>query len=88
MGFQKCPICDGTGKQSNTLSSASYVKCKTCDGYGIINELTGLPPKVSSRGNILVDQFEKKDKDNYNNLRDNTDFRDRPMESQQEYFGK
>ena len=81
MGFQKCPICDGTGKQTNTLSSATYITCKTCEGSGIISELTGLPPKLSSRGNILVDQSEKQDKDN-------TDFRDRPMESQQDYFGK
>ena len=81
MGFQKCPVCHGTGKRVNTLSSASYITCKTCEGSSIVSELTGSPPKLSSKGNILVDQSEKQDKDN-------TDFRDRRMESQQEYFGK
>jgi hypothetical protein len=44
MGFQKCPICNGTGKLSDTLSSSSYRVCDTCNGKKIINDFTGLPP--------------------------------------------
>jgi DnaJ-class molecular chaperone len=44
MGFQKCPVCNGTGKQINTLSSSTYVQCRVCSGHGIIDELTGNPP--------------------------------------------
>lgn len=84
MGWQKCPVCSGTGKISNTINSAVMVQCHTCNGRGIINELTGLPPKVSSRENLLVDQSDREDCDNVNS----GDFRDGPMESLQEYFGK
>ena len=45
MGFQKCPVCNGTGKLINTLSSSTYKICDTCNGEKIISELTGLPPK-------------------------------------------
>lgn len=41
MSFQKCPICSGTGQNPNTIAAND---CKTCNGTGIINELTGLPP--------------------------------------------
>jgi len=44
MGFQKCPVCNGTGKQINTLNSSTYVQCRVCRGHGIIDELTGNPP--------------------------------------------
>lgn len=39
--WQKCPICNGTGKDH--LSNNEY--CPICNGKRIINELTGLPPK-------------------------------------------
>lgn len=43
--YQKCPICHGAGKLLNTETTSMYSVCKTCNGTGIINELTGLPPQ-------------------------------------------
>ena len=42
--WQKCPICNGSGKTYNTLSSSSFDVCSTCRGTKIISELNGLPP--------------------------------------------
>lgn len=42
--WQKCPICNGTGKQENFDTPNKYSTCKTCLGTGIINTLTGKPP--------------------------------------------
>lgn len=42
MGFQKCPICDGTGYVQ--YSGCGDVKCTVCNGEKIISELTGRPP--------------------------------------------
>lgn len=67
--YQKCPICNGSGKTHDTLSSSSFSVCTTCNGAKIISMVNGLPPSQQTTSN-------------------NTDFRDRPMESQQEYFGK
>ena len=48
--WQKCPICNGTGK--DPLFQEKY--CTVCNGYKIINELTGLPPiKNSGFHNII-----------------------------------
>ena len=65
MSWQKCPVCNG-------IKSFGFQKCNTCNGTGIINELTGHPPKsdVKISSNI------------------STDFRDNNIETQQEYFGK
>jgi DnaJ-class molecular chaperone len=42
--WQKCPICNGTGC-NNSLDGGIFTnKCRTCDGKGIISEVTGLPP--------------------------------------------
>lgn len=41
MAFQKCPVCDGTGKSITEFGGA----CNVCKGYCIINSHTGLPPK-------------------------------------------
>lgn len=38
MTYQKCPICEGSGKD---LAS---VRCPTCNGTRIIHDVTGLPP--------------------------------------------
>ena len=42
--WQKCPICNGSGRTYNTLSSSSFDVCSTCGGTKIISELNGLPP--------------------------------------------
>jgi DnaJ-class molecular chaperone len=36
--YQKCPICNGTGRD------ADYKYCTVCNGFKIIDEITGLPP--------------------------------------------
>ncbi len=38
--YQKCPLCNGTGKDPNYADRY----CTACHGRRIINELTGLPP--------------------------------------------
>ena len=40
--WKKCPICNGTGKQR--LINIQFNDCKTCDGKGVISELTGEAP--------------------------------------------
>lgn len=35
--WERCPNCCGTGKVGNST-------CPSCDGKGIINKMTGLPP--------------------------------------------
>lgn len=46
MTYQKCPVCLGAGYSLigavNTNINRSH--CHTCNGSGIISELTGLPP--------------------------------------------
>ena len=45
MSWQKCPVCNGTGRNYNGLPVASTAPfCPTCNGHGIISELTGKPP--------------------------------------------
>ena len=86
--WQKCPICNGTGRTHNTLSSSSFDICSTCNGTKIISELTGLPPNYEQ--NKIKHQkanIPNKIPDNLKNY-PSTDFRDVNMESQQEYFGK
>ena len=41
--WQKCPICNGTGKDPLFQEKC----CTVCNGYKIVNELTGLPPVKS-----------------------------------------
>lgn len=44
--WQKCPICNGTGN-NNAIENYNFTSvCKTCNGKGIISQITGLPPKV------------------------------------------
>lgn len=42
MGFQRCPVCNGTGK---TITGSV---CPTCKGTRMVNEYTGEPPKSVS----------------------------------------
>ena len=43
--WQKCPICNGTGRVTDTIyTTNSFTKCNVCNSKGIISTLTGLPP--------------------------------------------
>lgn len=54
--WQKCPICNGTGRvPQDGFTSGSYQTCTVCNGYKIINELTGLPPVKTSGFNKMID---------------------------------
>ena len=44
--WQICPICNGTGKIHQPLSTATYATCDVCNGKKIIHSVTGLPPNV------------------------------------------
>lgn len=41
MAYQKCPVCDGTGLDPNSIG---VVSCPVCGGSRIIDEITGRPP--------------------------------------------
>ena len=86
--WQKCPICNGTGKIHNTSLLASFDVCSTCNGTKIISELTGLPPQYAQ--NKIEHQKVSILKQMSSDLPDypSTDFRDANLETQQEYFGK
>ena len=43
--WQKCPICNGTGRDVN------YNYCTVCNGYKIIDTITGFPP-VKEKNNF------------------------------------
>lgn len=45
--WQKCPICNGTGRIPNTNYSSSVdSQCDVCHGKKIISQSNGLPPSV------------------------------------------
>ena len=52
----KCPICNGTGKYNNPLTMNTQDNCRTCNGKGIISELTGFPPKYINEDNSFVEK--------------------------------
>lgn len=74
--WQKCPICDGTGKTYN-LSSLSFKICSVCNGAKIISELTGLPPNYEKNTikrqkymqKLIPEKFEKS-YDDFINIKD------------------
>lgn len=49
--YQKCPICNGTGKDPQYLDKY----CTVCQGARIISELTGLPPVKTSGFHKILD---------------------------------
>jgi DnaJ-class molecular chaperone len=86
--WQKCPICKGTGKTKNTVSSSGFDICLTCNGKKIISQLNVLPP------NYEQNKIERQKANIPNQINEilkqypSTDFRDGNFETQQEYFGK
>ena len=44
MAFQKCPLCNGTGRTMCEYGYNSSQQCAVCMGRRIIDECTGLPP--------------------------------------------
>ena len=45
-GYQKCPVCDGTGYDPRARGINSTAdNCTTCQETKIISKLTGKPPK-------------------------------------------
>ena len=42
--WQKCPICNGTGRVESLTTTNPFNNCNTCNGKGIISQITGLPP--------------------------------------------
>ena len=56
MSYQKCPNCDGCGYVGMGFPVAE--ECSVCDGWKIISEQTGFPPRYK----ILIsrDNFDEK----------------------------
>lgn len=69
--YQKCPVCNGTGVAMNVRGNT--IACSVCQGKKIISQLNGLPPNSKDV--------------NSNTTHTETDFKDFPMESFDEYFG-
>lgn len=62
MSFQKCPVCGGSGTIPETQIDVNCFNgektCVTCNGTGIINSTTGMPPQ-SDLGKGDNSNFEK-----------------------------
>lgn len=44
MSWQKCTVCDGSGTVLEFFTGKT-MKCQTCQGHRIINDITGKPPE-------------------------------------------
>ncbi len=84
--YQKCPICNGTGKSYNNMTINTSSTCRTCNGKGIISKLTGNAPTWQGDMNMESQQeYFGLNKKPYSS----GDFRDDDnRESQDEYFGR
>jgi DnaJ-class molecular chaperone len=54
MGWQKYPICQGSGRFGITDNI-----CHVCNGHGIINELTGTAPPYNKFATTTTTDFVK-----------------------------
>jgi hypothetical protein len=53
--WQKCPVCNGTGKNYGALEGGIYnSNCPTCNGQRIISELTGKPPAYEIKTGVTT----------------------------------
>jgi DnaJ-class molecular chaperone len=59
--WQKCPICNGSGNTYSNYSLNTSASCRTCNGTGMINEITGLPPIKSNKGYDFRDEGDFRD---------------------------
>lgn len=62
MSFQKCPICEGSGRTHDAQVEGvpeNFFECPTCRGMRIVSSLTGLPPEKA----IPEVSYEKTEKD-------------------------
>lgn len=50
--YQKCPLCEGSGKAKNQVSL-----CEVCKGERIIDTVTGLPPSKSDATKVDADKI-------------------------------
>lgn len=67
MGYQKCPVCNGTGKYTPPVGTIGDVggRCHVCKGYGIINEATGEPPKKTFHTFTITSTVDEALKDSF-----------------------
>lgn len=52
--YQKCPICNGTGFEFDSLpsmNSSRKKECTVCEGSKIISQITGRPPARKANEN-------------------------------------
>lgn len=70
MSWQTCPKCFGekTTENYRPICSALRVMCNICQGWGILNMETGLPPNFSSPLEKAEKEIEK-----IHNLEEKTD---------------
>lgn len=54
MSFQKCPVCEGSGKVQRFGVNPV---CHVCNGHGIIDEVTGKPPVSSDTSSATDDVY-------------------------------
>ena len=57
--WQKCPVCNGSGKVENSVTTSVWSGCTVCKGTKIISVLNGLPPKEFVVNNAQAGDFKE-----------------------------